>query len=260
MSWETLLTSVDGGVARITLNRPDARNALSRTLVRELSDALAGFEADPAARVIVMSGAGDAAFCAGVDLKGLGDRGTTLEARESFSGLARILETIPMMKTPVISQVHGFALAGGCGLAVGCDLVMASENAVFGLPEITIGMLPLIVMAPILRAAGRKRGMLMVLSGERVSAREAFEMGLVSRVVPPADLARETTALASHLAGFSPTALALAKEAAATAQDMEYGKSLHYLRELTTLVALSDDVKEGVAAFFARRKPEWKGR
>jgi len=134
VSWQTLLTSVDGGVARITLNRPDARNALSHTLIGELSDALAGFEVDPTARVIVVAGAGDQAFCAGLDLKGLGDRGTTLEARESFSGLARILETIPQMKTPVISQVHGFALAGGCGLAVGCDLVMASENAVFGLP------------------------------------------------------------------------------------------------------------------------------
>ncbi|MGH7390270.1 MAG: enoyl-CoA hydratase/isomerase family protein [Candidatus Rokuibacteriota bacterium] len=260
MSWETLLTSVDGGVARITLNRPEARNALSRTLVRELGDALAAFESDPAARVIVLAGAGDKAFCAGADLKGLGDRGTTLEARESFSGLARILEAIPHMKTPVIAQVHGFALAGGCGLAVGCDLPIASDDAVFGLPEITLGMLPLIVMAPILRAAGRKRGMLMVLSGERVPAREAFEMGLVSRVVPRADLARETTALATRLAGFSPTALALAKEATAVAQDMEYGKSLHYLRELTTIVSLSDDVKEGVAAFLARRKPEWKGR
>lgn len=260
MSWETLLASVEDGVARITLNRPDARNALSHTLVRELGEALAALEADPAARVIVLAGAGDRAFCAGADLKGLGDRGTTLEARESFGGLARILEAIPRMKTPVISQVHGYALAGGCGLAVGCDIVIASDDAVFGLPEITIGMLPLVVMAPILRAAGRKRGMLMVLSGERVSAREALEMGLVSRVVPRADLAREAAALAARLAGFSPTALALAKEAAAIAQDMEYGKSLHYLRELTTLVSLSDDVREGVSAFFAKRKPEWKGR
>ncbi|HSE93994.1 MAG TPA: enoyl-CoA hydratase/isomerase family protein [Methylomirabilota bacterium] len=260
MSWEALLTSVDGGVARITLNRPEARNALSRTLIRELGDALAAFESDPAARVIVLAGAGDKAFCAGADLKGLGDRGTTLEARESFGGLARILESIPHMKKPVIAQVHGFALAGGCGLAVGCDLSIASDDAVFGLPEITLGMLPLIVMAPILRAAGRKRAMLMVLSGERVSAREAFEMGLVSRVVPRADLEREATAVATRMAGFSPTALALAKEAAAVAQDMEYGKSLHYLRELTTLVSLSDDVKEGITAFFARRKPEWKGR
>ena len=260
MTWETLLTTVEDGVVRVTLNRPDVRNALSRTLVREIEAALESYERAPEARVIVLSGAGDKAFCAGADLKGVGDRGTTLQARESFSGLARILELITRMRTPVIAQVHGFALAGGCGLAVGCDLVIASDDAVFGLPEIKIGLLPLMVMAPILRAVGRKRGLLMILSGETVSAREAFEMGLVSRVVPRADLERETTALAKKLAAFSPTAVGLAKEAAYTIQDMEYGKSLRYLRELITLVGLSDDAREGIAAFFEKRPPEWKGR
>lgn len=260
MSYETLLTSVDDGVARITLNRPDVRNALSRTMVREIETALEAFEADAAARVIVVSGAGDRAFCAGADLKGVGDRGTTLEARASFSGLARILELMTRMRTPVIAQVHGFALAGGCGLAAGCDLVIASDDAVFGLPEIKVGLLPLMVMAPILRAVGRKRGLLMILSGETVSAREALDMGLVSRVVPRADLESATGDLARKLAQFSPVAVGLAKEAAYTIQDMEYGKSLRYLRELITLVGLSDDAKEGIAAFFEKRKPEWKGR
>ncbi|MBI4634822.1 MAG: enoyl-CoA hydratase/isomerase family protein [Candidatus Rokubacteria bacterium] len=260
MSYETLRTSLEDGVGRITLSRPEVRNALSRTMVEELEQALAAYEAEPGARVIVLSGAGERAFCAGADLKGLGDRGTTLEARESFSGLARILESITRMRTPVIAQVHGFALAGGCGLAAGCDLVVASDDATFGLPEIKVGLLPLIVMAPILRAVGRKRGLLMILSGEPVSAREAFEMGLVSLVVPRADLGARTTALATRLARFSPTAVALAKEAAYTIQDMEYGKSLRYLRELITLVGLSDDATEGIAAFFAKREPEWKGR
>lgn len=260
MAYETLLASVDAGVARVTLNRPDVRNALSRTLIDELGAALAHYEADPAARVVVLAGAGDKAFCAGADLKGVGDRGTALEARESFSGLARILESITRMRTPVIAQVHGFALAGGCGLAAGCDLVIASDDAVFGLPEIKVGLLPLMVMAPILRSVGRKRGLLMILSGEPVSARDAFEMGLVSRVVARSELERETTALAARLARFSPTAVAIAKEAAYTIQDMEYGKSLRYLRELITLVGLSEDAREGIAAFFAKREPEWKGR
>jgi enoyl-CoA hydratase/carnithine racemase len=259
-AWETLLTSLEEGVARITLNRPEVRNALSRRLIEELEAALAAFEAERDARVIVLAGAGDRAFCAGADLKGVGDRGTTLQARESFGGMARILETLPRMRTPVIAQVHGYALAGGCGLAAGCDVVIASDDAVFGLPEIKVGLLPLMVMAPILRSVGRKRGLLMVLSGESVGAREALEMGLVSRVVARADLERETTALARHLARLSPTAVALAKEAAATIQDMEYGKSLRYLRELITLVGLSDDAREGIAAFFAKREPDWKGR
>ncbi len=260
MIYETLLTSLAGGVARVTLNRPQVRNALSRTLVQELASALAAFEAEPEARVIVLAGAGDRAFCAGADLKGVGDRGTTLQARESFSGLAKILESITLMRTPVIAQVHGFALAGGCGLAAGCDLVIASDDAVFGLPEIKVGLLPLMVMAPILRSVGRKRGLLMILSGENVSAREALEMGLVSLVVPRADLERETMTLAQRLARWSPTAVGLAKEAAYTIQDMEYGKSLRYLRELITLVGLSDDAKEGIAAFFEKREPRWRGR
>jgi enoyl-CoA hydratase/carnithine racemase len=164
------------------------------------------------------------------------------------------------MRTPVIAQVHGYALAGGCGLAVGSDLVIASDDATFGLPEIKIGLLPLIVSAPILRAAGGKRGLLMILSGEPVTAREAFDMGLVSRVVPRERLAEETTALATTLAGFSPTAIGLMKEAAATTRDMEYGKALSYLRELLVLVGMSEDAKEGIAAFFEKRAPHWKGR
>ncbi|HET7340535.1 MAG TPA: enoyl-CoA hydratase/isomerase family protein, partial [Methylomirabilota bacterium] len=223
MAYETLLTSLADGVARITLNRPEVRNALSVTMLRELEAALAQAEADPASRVIVLAGAGDKAFCAGADLKGVGDRGTTLQARQSFGGLARMLETMARMRTPIIAQVHGYALAGGCGLAAGADLVIAADDAVFGLPEIKVGLLPLVVMAPILRAVGRKRGLLMILSGEPVSAREAFDMGLVSRLVPRADLERETTALAATLAAFSPTAVALAKEAAYTIQDMDYG-------------------------------------
>lgn len=260
MTYETLLTSTEGGIARITLNRPEVRNALSRTLLGELEAALAAAEASPEARVIVLAGAGEHAFCAGADLKGMGDRGTTLQTREAFSALPRILEAITRMRTPVIAQVHGFALAGGCGLAAGCDLVIASDDARFGLPEIKVGLLPLIVMAPILRAVGRKRGMLMVLSGEPVSAREAFEMGLVSQVVPRTDLARVTGELAARLARSSPVAVALAKEAAYTLQDMEYGKSVRYLRELTTLVGLSDDAREGIAAFFEKREPRWQGR
>jgi enoyl-CoA hydratase len=260
VTFETLLVEVADGVGTVTLNRPDVRNALSAALLGELEAVLAALEADPAARVVVLRGAGERAFCAGADLKGVRDRGTTLETRESFGGLPRVLEAMARMRTPLIAQVHGYALAGGCGLAVGCDVVVASEDAVFGLPEIRLGVLPLIVMAPILRAAGRKRGMLMVLSGDQFSACEAFEMGLVSRVVPRAALAEEVRGLAAKLAGYSPAALGLAKEAAATSVELDYPGALRYLRELTTLVFLSDDAREGVTAFFEKRAPRWSGR
>jgi enoyl-CoA hydratase/carnithine racemase len=259
VSAQTVLVEVAEGVARVTLNRPEVRNALNESVLRELDAALRRLEDDPAVRAIILRGAGDRAFCAGADLKGVGDRGTTLQARESFSGLARILEYLAGMRTPVIAQVHGYALAGGCGLAAGCDIVVAADDAVFGLPEIKVGLLPLIVMAPILRAVGRKRGLLMILSGEPVSAREAYEMGLVSRIVPRAELETAASGLAQTLAGYSPTALGLAKEAAATVSDMEYGAALRYLRELITLVALSDDAREGIAAFFEKRPPRWTG-
>jgi len=260
VSYDTLLVDIRDGIARVTLNRPDVRNALNQTMLRELDAALGTLERDPAARVIVLSGAGDKAFCAGADLKGVGDRGTTLQARESFGGLARILEAIARMRTPVIAQVHGFALAGGCGLVAGCDIVIAADDAVFGLPELKVGLVPAIVMAPILRSVGRKRGLLMILSGEQIPAREAYEMGLVSRLVPRGSLSEAVSDLARVLAGLSPTAVGLVKEAAAAVPDMEYGASLRYLREISTLVALSEDAKEGIAAFFEKRPPRWTGR
>ena len=260
MSEAPVLVDIADGVARVTLNRPSVRNALNPAMLAALDAALRRLEDDVAARAIVLRGAGDRAFCAGADLKGVADRGTTLQARESFGGLARILEYMARMRTPIIAQVRGYALAGGCGLAAGCDVVVAADDAVFGLPEIRVGLLPLVVMAPILRAVGRKRAMLMILSGEPVTAREAYEMGLVSRVVPPGDLESSVSALAATLAGYSPTALGLVKEAASMVPDMEYGAALRYLREMITLVALSDDAREGIAAFFEKRAPRWTGR
>ena len=260
MSEPVLLVEVADGVARVTLNRPEVRNALNEALLRELEATLRRLEDDPDARVVVLRGAGERAFCAGADLSRVADRGTTLQARESFGGLGRILEHMARMRTPVIAQVHGYALAGGCGLAAGADIVVAADDAVFGLPEIKVGLLPLIVMAPILRAVGRKRGLLMILTGEPVPAREAYEMGLVSRVVPRAELDGVVGGLARLLAGYSPTALGLAKEAAGMVPDMEYGAALRYLRELITLVALSDDAREGIAAFFEKRLPRFTGR
>ena len=153
MSEPVPLVEVADGVARVTLNRLEVRNALNEALLRELEATLRRLEDDPDARVIVLRGAGERAFCAGVDLNRVADRGTTLQARESFGGLGRILEHMARMRTPVIAQVHGYALAGGCGLAAGADIVVAADDAVFGLPESKVGLLPLIVMAPARRCA-----------------------------------------------------------------------------------------------------------
>ncbi|MBI3457361.1 MAG: enoyl-CoA hydratase/isomerase family protein [Candidatus Rokubacteria bacterium] len=260
MTYETILVDVREGVATVTLNRPEARNALNRTLVRELGDALEAQEANPEARAIILRGAGERAFCAGADLKGMFQEAPILEAREQYAGLARILEGIPRMRTPVIGQVHGYALAGGCGLAAACDVVVASEDAIFGLPEIKLGLLPLMVMAPILRAAAPKRVLQLVLSGAELPAREALAIGLVSQVVPRAELEATVRALARTLTGYSPAALAIAKEAFYTALELEYEKALPYLRDLLTIVARSEDAREGIAAFLEKRPPRWSGR
>jgi enoyl-CoA hydratase/carnithine racemase len=162
---------------------------------------------------------------------------------------------------PVIARVQGFALAGGCGLAVAADFTIAAESAVFGLPEIGIGLLPMVVSAPIYRATGSRKTVLdLVLTGRRVEAREARELGLATRVVPDARLDAEIDTLARTLASHSPAIVRLGKEAVYTMCEMEYGTALRYLREMVVLTAQTEDAKEGLRAFFEKRPPEWKGR
>jgi enoyl-CoA hydratase/carnithine racemase len=161
----------------------------------------------------------------------------------------------------VISRVQGYALAGGCGLAVAADLTLAAESAVLGLPEISLGLLPMMVSAPILRAVGSRKVVLdLVLSGRRVRADEALRLGLVSRVVPDAALDGAVDALADHLAGLSPATLRMGKEAVYNMAEMEYQAALRYLREVVVLTSRTEDAREGVRAFFEKRDPVWKGR
>jgi enoyl-CoA hydratase/carnithine racemase len=260
VSYETLLVDVRGGVGTLTLNRPEARNALNQTVIRELGDALGHLEGDAETRVLIVRGAGERAFCAGADLKGMFRTGSIIDAREQYAGLARILEAIPRMRMPVIAQVHGYALAGGCGLAAACDLVIAAEDARFGLPEIKLGLLPLMVLAPILRAASPKRVLELVLTGRELPASEALEIGLATRVVPRTELDRTVADIARTLAALSPATLALGKEAFYRALDLPYAQALAQLRDLLTIVARSEDAQEGIAAFLEKRQPRWQGR
>jgi len=161
----------------------------------------------------------------------------------------------------VIARVSGAALAGGCGLAVAADLTIAGESARFGLPEIGIGLLPLMVSAPIYRALGSRKALLdLVLTGRTLDAAEARDLGLASRVVADAELDREIDALAARFVSLSPVALRLGKEAVYAMCEMETGAALRYLREMSVLVSLTEDAKEGIEAFFAKRRPVWKGR
>ena len=260
MTYETLVIAVRDGVATVTLNRPEARNALTAELLRELGAALSHLNEDDASRVVILEGAGDRAFCAGADLKGLFRAESILEAREQYTVLAEVLDAIPRMRTPVIARVHGYALAGGCGLAAACDIVVASEDAVFGLPEIKLGLLPLMVLAPILRTASPRRVLELVLTGRELPAREAQDVGLVTRVVPREDLDRVVGEIARTLAGLSPATVALGKDAFYRALDLTSAQVLAHMRDLLTIVARSEDAQEGIAAFLEKRAPRWRGR
>jgi enoyl-CoA hydratase/carnithine racemase len=261
VSGDPVLVESRSGVLTITLNRPEARNALDEALIDALGRALDHVDEDPAVRVVVLKGAGERAFCAGADLKGLLAEESILAARDRYGRLARILDGIPRLRAPVIAQVHGYALAGGCGLAVACDVVIAADDAVFGLPEIRLGLLPAMVLAPILRAgAAPKRVLELVLTGRQLSAGEALEVGLVTRVVPRAALEATVAETAATIAGLSPATVALGKEAFHRALDLPRGQALPYLREVLTIVARSEDAREGIAAFREKRAPRWTGR
>ena len=248
------------GVCTLTIDRESRRNALDRATLEELEAALRA-AASPAVRVVILRGAGTKAFSAGADLQELLAHETLDDRRRHFDGVARVIRAMHELPAPVIARVQGFALAGGCGVAVAADFTIAAESAVFGLPEIELGLLPMVVSAPILRATGSRKVVLdLVLSGRRVGADEALRLGLVSRVVPDESLDAEVHALADRLAALSPTALRMGKEAIYAMAEMEYGAALRYLREMIVLTATTGDAREGISAFFEKRSPQWTGR
>jgi enoyl-CoA hydratase/carnithine racemase len=249
------------GVRSITIDREQRRNALDAATLDELERAIDTAARANDVRVLVLRGARTRAFSAGADLEELLAHQTIDDRRRHFDGVARVITAMHRAPQPVIARVQGFALAGGCGVAVAADFTIASDDAVFGLPEIGIGLLPMVVSAPILRATGSRKVVLdLVLTGRRIEAREAQALGLVTRVVAVDQLDAEVEALAAQFVALSPAALRLGKEAIYTMSEMEYGAALRYLREMIVLTAMTDDAQEGIRAFFDKRKPVWTGR
>ncbi len=249
------------GVATLTIDREEKRNALDRATLRELEAAFDAAAASAAVRAIVLRGAGDKAFCAGADLREVLGHASIDESRAHFDGVARVIRAMERAPQPVIARVPGFALAGGFGLAVAADFTIAGESAQFGLPEITLGLLPLMVSVPLLRALGSRKVLLdLVLTGRRVDAREAHALGLVTRVVPDAQLDAAIAELCEKLTSLSPAALRMGKEAVYTMAEMEAHAALTYLREAIVLTSRTTDAQEGIAAFFEKRSPKWTGR
>ncbi|HEX8440613.1 enoyl-CoA hydratase/isomerase family protein [Archangium sp.] len=250
----------EGGQALLTIDRPKARNALSPEVLQGLLAALDRAEADPAVRVVVLTGAGEKVFCAGGDLGQLGGEGGFLATHEGRRVYGRLLQRLQDLRKPTVARVNGHALAGGLGLVLACDLAVAAEHAELGTPEIDVGLFPMMMMALLQRHLGRKRALEMVLTGERLPAREALALGLLNRVVPAAELDATVAGLAGKLAGKSQAVLALGRRAFFTAEDMPLPAALEYLASQLSLNVLAEDAAEGVTAFIEKRPPKWNDR
>ena len=260
MRYETVLYNVRDNVATITLNRPQARNALNDQLLADLDAALQQADDDPTVRVIVLTGAGERVFCAGGDLSMLGAEGPVLEAHRARAAYAHLLRRMTRLGKPLLAAVNGHALGGGLGLVLACDLAIAAERATFGTPEIGVGLFPMMVMALLFRNVGRKKGMELILTGERISAAEAERMGIINRAVPDDEFEAAVAEMAGKLARHSPAVLRLGREAFHTMADMDFDAALEYLQGMLTLNLLTEDAQEGIRAFLEKRRPVWRGR
>ena len=245
------------GVALVTIERPEVLNALSFDLLDELAEALAGLDADPACRAIVLTGSGTKAFAAGADIRELAiQTPITLLVDDRFAVWERIAAT----RKPLIAAVRGFALGGGCELALSCDLIVAGDDAQFGQPEINLGVMPGAGGTQRLtRAIGRARAMDLILTGRPIRAAEAAAAGLVSRVVPADETLDAALELARTIASKAPVAVLAAKEAVRLAEELPLAAGLRHERRAFFALFATEDQTEGMAAFVEKRPPQWKG-
>ncbi|HEX9854087.1 MAG TPA: enoyl-CoA hydratase-related protein [Acidimicrobiia bacterium] len=247
------------GRLTLIIDDPDKRNPLSNETMGALLAAVRSASNDPSRRVIVITGAGDRTFSAGGDLSGgfVDDPLGLHDARGAFADLFRAMRTC---RQPIIARVNGHALAGGFGLAAACDIVVAVDDAEFGMPEVTVGLWPMMITAVVQRVVPRRAALELMLTGRRISASEAKDLGLVSRVVPRAELDDAIDDVVEALTGASAVQLALGKRAFYAVEDMDLDTALDHLQAGLTAVAMTDDAAEGVAAFAEKRLPRWTGR
>jgi len=255
-----VLYEVRDHVATITLNRPEHRNPLSREMITDLLTAFNAARDDGDVRAMVLTGAGDKAFCAGADLGGFGGDATEVEKHLGRGTFVDLFLGIERLGKPVVACVNGHALAGGMGLAMSCDLVVAADTATFGTPEINVGLWPMMIMAIINRNLPRKRAMELYMTGDRIDAKKALEWGLVNRVMPAAEVRDSAHRLAVRLAAKSPIIMRLGRDAFFAIDGLDVEAALRHLQSQLTVVTLSDDAKEGVVAFLQKREPDFKGR
>ena len=251
---------LSAGVARVTINRPERRNAMSFGVMQGLRDAMAAAKTDDAVRVVVLTGAGEKAFCAGADLGSGGIADGAAAAHDGRGLLADLFRDMWQLGKPLVARVRGYALAGGFGLACACDMIVAADDAVFGTPEINVGLWPYMITVPLLRSMPPKVALDLMMTGRRVGAEEGARIGFVQRVVPVADLDATVDALAADLAAKSPIVMRWGRDAFYRVLEMDANGALAYLQSMLTVTSQTEDAAEGVAAFAEKRAPQWKGR
>jgi enoyl-CoA hydratase/carnithine racemase len=260
MTFDNLLLERDGAIAIVTINRPKVLNALNAQTMDELRHAVLDLKSDESVRVLILTGAGEKAFVAGADINELAVQTPTSGREHALAG-QHVLDLIENMGKPVIAAINGFALGGGCELAMACTLRLAADTARLGQPEIALGLIPGYAGTQRLpRIVGKGRAMEVILTGTPITADEAFRIGLVNRVVPAAELMTEARALAGQLAKSAPIAMRYIINAVNKGVEIPFAEACQYEATLFGLVASTEDMREGTAAFLAKRKAEFKGK
>ena len=253
-----VLQEIKGHTLWLTLNRPERLNALSIPLLDQLLDALRKSHEDPTLKAVVITGSGPKAFCAGADIDSFYNESQGSVNEHAFrERLFQLFETLMRLPKPTLARVNGFALGGGFGLALACDLVIASENASFGTPEIQIGLFPMMIMPVLFRNIGRKKLLEMMFTGDRITAREAEQLGMINYAVPAEELNQKIEDLTQKLSSKSGKTLQLGREAFYTMSEMDIHQALPYLKGMLSQNLHTHDAREGLQAFLEKRSPVW---
>jgi enoyl-CoA hydratase/carnithine racemase len=256
-----IATEVRGTARIITIDRPEQGNALNEAVAAGIIAALDAAEADPACRAVVLTGRGDKVFCAGGDLKSTGgDAPFDIAPSDPRNFIVALLRRMAACRLPLVARINGHAVAGGLGLVCACDLAIATERARFGVPEVGIGTFPMMILPFLARVLPPRALLELCLTGDLVDAAAARAAGLVNRVVPAAELDAATDALVAKLASRSPTAVRLGKQGAHAMRDMALGEALEYAQVMIAVMVQTQDAAEGIAAFRAKRPPQWTGQ
>lgn len=260
MTEETLLYQVENQTATFIINREAQRNSINGDVIDRFNRYLDQAEADPDIRVIVITGKGEKAFCSGADLGNMKSGKSVSSPGNPISGYANLLKRISKCPKPTVARVNGHCLAGGMGFMLACDIVIAREDVMFGTPEVNVGLFPMMIGALIFRNALRKKAMEMILLGERISAKEALDMGLVTRIYPPSFFEEAVSKIVDTLKGKSPIGIKIGKEAFFAMAAMPLEEALDYLSSKLLEVASTEDATIGLTAFLEKRKPAFIGR